>query len=329
MGWSFDTNASHHTSSVVSVGNVSVHMPVIRSLLRGFGSFVLIPALLCSSGCSVFEDLAGEKKGQKQKASDVTDVVFLEDKDLDESSGLASSLRRPGYFWTHNDSGGNASIYAYDKKGRRTGKVKLKKVDADDWEDCCTFMSNGQAKLLIADCGDNKKRRSEIKIYVMDEPDPRESESLKNFSRLTVRYPDGPRDCEAVAVDAVRKQIVLLTKSLLPLCEVYTLPLPDSDRDSGEKEVTARKIGTVALPLVTGADVDQVTGDLWVTTYFQAFQFRLSDRMQPLSEQIRKLPQAVDLPKWEQVEAVAVDSDQNVWITSEGSPTPLGRLVFE
>ena len=116
---------------------------------------------------------------------------------------------------------------------------------------------------------------------------------------------------------------------MLPRCEVYTLPLPDSDRDSGEKEVTAKKIGTVALPLVTGADVDQVTGDLWVTTYFQAFQFRLSDRMQPLREQIRKLPQAVDLPKWEQVEAVAVDSDQNVWITSEGSPTPLGRLVFE
>jgi hypothetical protein len=166
-------------------------------------------------------------------------------------------------------------------------------------------------------------------LFLLDEPDPLESDTVKKVSRITVRYPDGARDCEAVAVDSVRKQIVLLTKSFLPQSGVYVVPLPGRTKKEFDVTVTATKIATLVLPLVTAADFDASTGDLWVTNYLQAFCFRASQRRQPLAQQFKQLPDAFDLPKWRQVEALAVDQDQNVWITSEGAPTPLGRLVLE
>ena len=93
--------------------------------------------------------------------------------------------------------------------------------------------------------------------------------------------------------------------------------------------MTATKVATLVLPMVTAADFDASTGDLWVANYLQAFRFRASQRTEPLARQIRQLPDAFDLPKWRQVEALTVDEDQKVWITSEGLPTPLGRLMYE
>jgi len=293
----------------------------------------VVAMILCYSGCSVAEvppqDNQRDSNDEKLTKENGGNQVYLADRSVTESSGLASSLRREGYFWTHNDSGDGASLYAYDKTGRRTAKIKLKDVSSNDWEDCCTFSSGGKARLLIADCGDNDRERSKIYLFLLDEPDPRESDTVKKVSRITVSYPDGARDCEAVAVDSERKQIVLLTKSFLPQSGVYVVPLPGPARKEFDIKVTATRIATLVLPLVTAADFDNSTGDLWVTNYLQAFCFRAAQRRQPLTQQFKQLPDAFDLPKWRQVEALAVDQDHNVWITSEGAPTPLGQLVLE
>lgn len=326
-------NIATHDSNEVQqdgvVGTTHLHCRKQMSHVRCW----VLAMMLCHAGCSVAEGPTPNKQrktdGEEVSEQKVSDQVYLSDRSVTESSGLAISLRREGYFWTHNDSGDGPSLYAYDKKGRRAAKVKLKDVNANDWEDCCTFSSGGKARLLVADCGDNGRQRSKIQLFLLDEPDPRESDTVKKVSRITVRYPDGARDCEAVAVDSVRKTIVLLTKSFLPQSGVYVIPLPEQTQKAFDITVTATKVATVVLPLVTAADFDASTGDLWVTNYLQAFRFHASTRTQPLARQIKQLPDAFDLPRWRQVEAVAVDEDQNVWITSEGSPTPLGRLVLE
>lgn len=305
-----------------------------RKQIGHFSFWCLTVMLWCHPGCS--GGGSPVPGGDRQKTAEKVareegsnDPVNLADGRVPESSGLASSLRREGYFWTHNDSGHKALVYAYDRKGRPHAKVKIKGVSAKDWEDCCTFSSAGKARLLIADCGDNDRERSKIYLYLLDEPDPLESGTVTKVGRITVRYPDGARDCEAVAVDSARQQIVLLTKSFLPQSGIYVIPLPDDTGDEFDVNVTATKVGTLVLPLVTAADFDASNGDLWVTNYLQAFCFRASDRKQPLAEQLKQIPDAFDLPKWRQVEALAVDQNQNVWITSEGSPTPLGRVVCE
>jgi len=270
-------------------------------------------------------DLSAEDFKAKDP-SGVMDVVFLGQTRLNESSGLAVSRVRPKHFWSHNDSGGKAHIYAFDWRGRQTGQIKLKSAEVVDWEDMASFTDHGIPRLLIADCGDNQASRVSITLHLFDEPDPTQSTSPKDIQTISVIYPDGPRDCEAVAVDEQRHQIVLISKSALPACGVYLVPLPQRVTKSTQATVTAKRIGTLPLPMVTAMDVDPSSGDIWVVSYFQAFRFRCADREGSIARQISALPEPHELPRWKQIESVAVDAANDIWVTSEGSPAPLGRL---
>ncbi|MEM8666900.1 MAG: hypothetical protein AAGG48_05255 [Planctomycetota bacterium] len=266
-------------------------------------------------------------------ADRVTDVVKLANVDVKESSGLAASWRTPEHFWTHNDSGDRPRLYAFNQQGKATGRVELKGCKASDWEDMASFVDRGVPRILVADCGDNDRRRKAITLYLMDEPDPKKSQTvdLKTVEVFSVVYPDGPRDCEAVAVDPERREILLVTKSFLPSVGVYTIPLPP--RSNGKlavrHEAVAKRIATLAIPMITAMDVNQQNGDVVITGYFQAFHYRCKNRDDPFSDQLGSLPKPIELPRWRQVEALTIDSSQQIWLTSEGSPMPMGRIPYE
>jgi hypothetical protein len=78
--------------------------------------------------------------------------------------------------------------------------------------------------------------------------------------------------------------------------------------------------------MVTAMDVHQESGDIWVIGYFQAFRFASASRGMPIAKQLAALPEPHELPRWKQIEAVAIDAANDVWLTSEGSPAPFGRL---
>jgi hypothetical protein len=258
--------------------------------------------------------------------SGVVDVVSLDETELNESSGLALSRRRQNHFWSHNDSGAKARLYAFDSRGRKTGQIKLKSEESVDWEDMASFTDHGVPRLLVADCGDNQANRASITLHLLDEPDPTRSTSPKHTQTISVTYPDGPRDCEAVAVDPYRRQIVLISKAKLPAAGVYVIPLPERVTKSTQATVMARRIGTLPLPMVTAMDIHQPSGDIWVVSYFHAFRFRCAARNVSIARQLTLLPESHELPRWKQIESVAVDAENDIWVTSEGSPAPLGRL---
>ena len=64
-----------------------------------------------------------------------------------------------------------------------------------------------------------------------------------------------------------------------------------------------------------------------MANYFQAFRFATSNRNISIAQQLAGLPDPIALPRWKQIEAIAVDANGHVWLTSEGSPAPLGQLV--
>ena len=139
-------------------------------------------------------------------------------------------------------------------------------------------------------------------------------------------YPDGPHDCEAVAVDSRRRQIVLIAKTVMPLCGVYLVPLPERAEPPSDVDVTAQRACALPMPMVTAMDIDSISGDIWIVSYFQGFRFRCSERAMPVAVQLAGLPEPHEMPRWKQIESIAVDAAGDVWVTSEGSPTPLGRL---
>jgi len=146
-----------------------------------------------------------------------------------EASGLAPSRLADGVFWTHNDSRADPVAFAVDARGRRRGSVRLADVKPEDWEDVASFELDGRAWLLIADCGDNFANRPSAVLHVLTEPEPSALAAGRVLARapeysIHFVYEDGPRDCEAVAVDPAERAVWLLTKRDVP-ARLYRLPL--------------------------------------------------------------------------------------------------------
>lgn len=285
-------------------------------------------------GAPVFAGDGNATSVQELPIDDGVDLqCVLDDDRVDESSGLAFSLRRPGYVWTHNDSGDKARLFAFDTSGKQTGKVELKsKLKAKDWEDMAAMIDGGVHRLVVADCGDNRSKRKSISLIIFDEPDPTQSTKLKQVQVIKINYPDGAHDCEAIAVDSDRREVLLFTKSYLPICHVFVAPLPpreseqENDRAKVPNEtITVEAVVTLAIPMVTGADIDRQSGDLWLSSYLGALKFPHHQGLS-LRQQLAQTPVVVKLPAWNQIEAIAVDDAGGVWVTSEGNRAPMGRL---
>lgn len=257
-----------------------------------------------------------------------TTIIPLQSEKVTESSGLAASNRLPGHFWTHNDSGDGPNLYAINAHGVLTGSIVLQGAAAIDWEDIASYREQDVARLIVADVGDNQSTRSSVSLYIFDEPDPHQHVRLQAFQSLQLRYPAGPCDCESIAVDVKRRLIWLVGKSFLPAVSVHSLPLPTAaelNQPAASEPVRLTHRGTLALPLTTGMDIDPSTGDVYLVNYLQCLRFKQRDSDQA-GAWITQIPEVTELPRMKQIEAVAVDSAGNVWVTSEGVPGRLARL---
>ncbi|NJM26815.1 MAG: hypothetical protein HC859_16440 [Bacteroidia bacterium] len=59
---------------------------------------------------------------------------ILDNREINEASGLAASIRNEGMLWTHNDSGGQPWLFLIDKQAHYRATLKLP-VSNRDWED--------------------------------------------------------------------------------------------------------------------------------------------------------------------------------------------------
>ncbi|MFM8335722.1 MAG: hypothetical protein ACKODK_09165 [Opitutaceae bacterium] len=173
----------------------------------------------------------------------------------DEASGLAASRRTPGLLWTHDDSGGQPEVYAVEAGGRLRGVLRLEGIKAEDWEDLAATEFDGKAWLIVADTGDNNAKRVHTWIHIVAEPaadrlSPSQPVNERPAASLKITYPDGPRDCESLAVDARERAIYLLSKRD-PVPRLYRVDIPNPLRDV---TLTARFLGEVGrLPQPTAA----------------------------------------------------------------------------
>ena len=135
-------------------------------------------------------------------------------------------------------------MHAISPRGKRLGEFNLKKSDNRDWEDLASFVLDGTPYLLVADIGDNDARHKKSTLYVVEEPDVEKSAKAKVAWPIEFRYPDGPRDAEAVAVDMENRRALILSKRDIPPV-LYELPL----QPAGDDKLTAKWLGTIrSLP---------------------------------------------------------------------------------
>ena len=62
----------------------------------------------------------------------------LETDRIPEASGIAHSLINENVLYTHNDSGGEASVFAIDTQGKLLAEIVIDGAKNRDWEDIAT-----------------------------------------------------------------------------------------------------------------------------------------------------------------------------------------------
>lgn len=262
------------------------------------------------------------------------------DPQLDEVSGLAASRAHRDALWMLDDGGNAARVFAVSKRGSKLATVRIAGVANTDWEDIAAFDMDGRHYLLIADTGDNGGLRRTLQLHVVEEPATLADATLKPAWSIVFRWPDGARDCEAVAVDAAHGQVLLISKKRQPP-ELFSLPL--HPRDNALQ--TARKIGTLAgVPRpdagelaanprlahirsqVTAADIAPDDHAIAVLTYRDVLLYPRHGR-ETWAQALARPPQVHALPWLPQAEALGWSADgRSLYATGEFSPAPLLQL---
>ena len=261
--------------------------------------------------------------------------------ELGEISGLAASRTHEDVLWAINDGGNPARLYALGRRGGILARFEVEGAKNVDWEDLAGFELDGRHYLLVADTGDNGGKRKDFMLYVFEEPATLDGGTLKPAWTLRARWPDGPRDCEAVAVDAAAGQVLLISKKRNPP-DLFALPLADAGKRVGE----ARRVGRLAgvpeagaelqrndprlaklFPQVTAADLSPDRHTLAVLTYGSVVFYR-REGAESWAEAVARAPETHGVPLIPQAEALAWSAGGGgLYATGEFNPAPIFYLV--
>jgi hypothetical protein len=224
-----------------------------------------------------------------------------------ESSGLARSTYDRPVLWTHNDSGGNARVYAVGSDGSVTAVVTLGGATLRDWED---MASGPDHQLYVADIGDNSTSRSHISVYRFTEP-----HTLGNTTVATTQfdfsYPDGKHNAEALLVHPSTGRIYVVTKSTGGGA-IYSAP--SSPSRTSVNRLT--KVASAPVKITAGAFTPD--GSRFVLcNYSKAFVYR----------SFGGAATQLDKPSLEQGESLEVNqAGTAVFMGSEGSSSPIYKV---
>lgn len=247
-------------------------------------------------------------------------VVGATPKDaLPEVSGIVQS-HESFVLWMINDSGDEPYVYAVDTRKGLLSKHRLAGAANVDWEDIAIAPSNAGYDslgnrlndLYIADIGDNNAKRKSVVIYRIPEPDVFSSSTISESSveKFELTYPDGPRDAEALLVDPLRGEIVIVTKRDAK-ARIYSCD------DLASSPVQLRFRGELPFTLITAGDVASNGRTIILKNYHKAWEWT-RDPNEPLWKALlregKRIPYGPEL----QGEAICYDqSDRGYYSTSE------------
>lgn len=249
------------------------------------------------------------------------------DEALRESSGLAVSLTHADVLWTHNDAA--QALWAVNPAGETLARLPLERRIRDLEDIGLGTCPGGGTCLYLADLGDNYEERTDVGLYRVEEPDlggppsassPSAGGASADTLRLDyfpVRFPDGPRDVEALLVFAPDR-ILVVTKGRANPVSVYRYPGPLRADTVTLEEVQRLSDGPRIFPRqVTGGAVDPRTRLAALRTYESLTFYHLD------GDTLAALPGAtvnLRVLREPQGEAVALGPGGVVYLTSEGGP---------
>jgi len=252
---------------------------------------------------------------------------------LEESSGLAWSVKNPGMLWTHNDSGNSNVLYLLDTATAEiVATYQILNTVNTDWEDVAvsTGPIEGESYVYISNTGDNAQKRNNYIIYRFVEPVFKEADRGKTVrteglavDAISFRYPDGNHDAEAILVDPMTHDIFLTTKRD-EVSHLYVIPYPQSTSSSA----TVYLAGYFSFREASGSTMN-LQGDKAIIRNRQHLFYWTRGEGESTVQMLSRTP--VQLPYVGEVqgEAVCFDDQDNYYTTSEQGASPVYPPLYK
>tara|TARA_B100000575_G_scaffold223629_1_gene184105 strand:+ start:24202 stop:25101 length:900 start_codon:yes stop_codon:yes gene_type:complete len=263
--------------------------------------------LLIIFGCS-------NKKDDEVFDSVVVLNTIVLPKIINETSGLEILNET---FVTHNDSGGEPSLYFFNLNGEIINSIKLEeesfwKVYNNDWED----ITADEDYIFIADIGNNFGNRNNLNIIKV---------KITDFSivgKIDISYTDQetflPRPkhkYDAEAIFLIEDKIAILSKDRNNFfTDLYLV-----DKQNNSRQVLESKITYDVNSLITGGDYDEELNLLALVSYnSKGNQYLILFENFSLEKLTEKQFKKFKIPlERAQVEAIKIIDKNTFWITSE------------
>lgn len=256
------------------------------------------------------------------------EVGSIASEDIDEASGLVSSRSSNNYLWTHNDSGGEPTVYLMSKTGAEASQARLEGSQNTDWEDIAMGPGPDDAiqYLYVGDIGDNRATRNNLTIYRVAEPDLNvpnipSSQTLSNVEAINYVYSNGARDAESLMVDPLTKDIYIVSKRESQV-GLYVLPFPQSvvEMDTAEFIMSMPYTGFV------GGDISFDGTEVLIKTYFEVYHWARPNGV-TIKDALSEKPSRLMYTAEPQGEAICFSTDGSGFYTvsekNSADPVPL------
>lgn len=279
------------------------------------GQTVLLLVLLCA-GC-------GKKNADHNISYADTPQSFALSTPIREASGIAASIRNPGYLWTEEDSNNPPQVYLLKKDATAFSTVYIKNAVNRDWEDIALAAGpvDGKNYLYIGEIGDNDAQYAECAFYRMEEP-AAGMDTVRVYDKIRFKYEDGPRDVEAFVVDNSSKNIYLFSKRDFP-SRVYRLSWPYGS----DSLHTAKFIGTLSISGLTSAAVSSNGNELILKTY-SALYYAKRNQGESLEAVFRHSFTQLSYEREPQGEAVCFAADSSGFYTLSETGNSMEQYLY-
>ena len=240
---------------------------------------------------------------------------------INEASGIAMSRKNPNVLWTHNDSGDQARLFAFNLQGSHLGVYNIDGIVNRDWEDIAVGPGpdDNETYIYIGDIGDNSAQHDLKFIYRIPEPMVDSNQApldtaISLAETITFQYPDGNRDAETLMVDPLTKDIYIISKRESQV-RVYLAAYPQSTTQT----ITLEQVATLNLTLTVGGDISPSGLEILIKTY-TTMNYWCRTPEQTLSQAFENKPVTVPYISELQGEAVGWTSDQMGYYTISEEP---------
>lgn len=241
---------------------------------------------------------------------------------INETSGLEFYNNN---FITHNDSGGEPSLYVFNEMGEVIETIGLNKnpdfeIENNDWED----ITNDNEYLFVADTGNNFGNRDNLNIIRVSKGADFMVDGIIeiSYSDQESFFPRPKHKYDAEAIIVIEDKIALFSKDRENLnTDLYLV-----DKNQNGSQILTSEVSYDVNTLITGGDYNENRNLLVLVSYnSKGSQYLILFEDFELNNLENNTFKKFKIPlEQAQIEAVKIIDEKTFWVTSEdegvGSP---------